>query len=98
MRQPEHAVEIRTGRRGEDGRVHLSLFTNDMLALTVEGHGDRTPTLLLTLEQSRQLHSALTEFVQLLEEAEGRGTGDLQPPATAIWQGTERRTTGQLNK
>ncbi len=94
MGQPEHVVEIRTGRRGADGRVRLSVFTSDMLALAIEGHGERAPTMLLTLEQARELQRALSEMIPLLTERKEAGD-DVSP---AVWQGAERRTTGQLNK
>ncbi len=83
----EHEVEIRTGRRDGDGQIRLSLFMGEMLALTLEGHGERAPTLLLTLEQARKLQGALTELIPLLEEAalaeESR--------KTEAWHGDERR-------
>lgn len=100
MASTEYEAEIVTGRRGSDGRVRLSMFTSDMLALTLEGHGERAPTLLLTIEQATHLRDAFSEAITLLEEAmrskkAGEDT-DTMPPE--MWQGTERRTTGQLNK
>jgi hypothetical protein len=58
-----------------------------MLALTVEGHGERAPTLLLTLEQARKLQAALAELVPRVEEARRKE----QETALAEWDGEERR-------
>lgn len=96
MESTEYEAEIVTGRRGHDGRVRLSLFTNDMLALTLEGHGERVPTLLLTAGQVTQLRDALSEVLALFKEAARAEASGEMPPA--MWQGAERRTTGQLNK
>ena len=99
MASAEYEAEIVAGRRGNDGRVRLSMFTSDMLALTLEGHGERAPTLLLTTEQATRLRDSLSEVIQLLEEAMRSKAGEdtaTMPPE--VWQGTERRTTGQLNK
>ena len=46
MAQPERGVEIATGRRQTDGHMRLALFTRDLLALTVEGYGERAPTVI----------------------------------------------------
>ena len=55
MGQAERGVEIATGRRQRDGHVRLSVFTHDLLALTVEAYGERAATLLLTRAQAREL-------------------------------------------
>jgi hypothetical protein len=81
----EHEVEIRTGRRDGDGRVRVSIFAGDLVALTLEGHGERAPTLLLTLEQARRLQMALAELIPLVEERERKES------AKGSWQGEERR-------
>jgi hypothetical protein len=81
----EHEVDIRTGRRDGDGRVRVSIFAGDLVALTLEGHGERAPTLLLTLEQARRLKRALAELIPLVEERERKES------AAATWQGEERR-------
>ncbi len=104
MASTEYESEIVTGRRDNDGRVRLSLFTTDMLAVTLEGHGERAPTLLLTTAQAVHLRDALSEVITLLEEAgrkeigDGNDDADAAVPSAVVWQGTERRTTGQLNK
>jgi hypothetical protein len=76
-------VEIRTGRREQDGQIRVSIFMDEMLALTLEGHGERAPTLLLTLEQAHRLIEALSEFTASLESAEQK--------EEEAWQGEERR-------
>ena len=80
----EHEVEIRTGRRDGDGQIRLSVFMDELLALTLEGHGERAPTLLLTLEQARRLRDALAELIPLAEEA-------AREQKDEAWQGEERR-------
>lgn len=102
MALTEYQAEIATGRRGSDGRVCLSLFTTDMMALTLEGHGERVPTLLLSKEQTMHLRDALSEVITLLEddgrkEIGGDNAGAAIPSA-AMWQGAERRASGQLSK
>ena len=85
------AEEIITGRRAGDGRVRLSLFAGDLLALTVEDYGERAPTLMLTRAQAEELQSALARLIPLLAEhgaEQAGGVGD--------WSGLERRTTGDL--
>lgn len=85
----EHDVDIATGRRDGDGHVRLFIFAEQMLAVTIEGHGERAPTLLLTLEQARKLQNALAELMPLVE-AGGRkeleGAGEVED-----WDGAERR-------
>lgn len=85
----EHEVEIATGRRATDGHVRVSLFAGQLLALSVEGNGERAPTLLLTLEQARKLQGALAELIPL---AEGSGPQEREA-ALQAWQGMERRKT-----
>ena len=64
----EHEMDIRTGRRDGDGHIRVSIFADEMVALTLEGQGERAPTMLLMLEQARRLQSALTELIPLVEE------------------------------
>lgn len=101
MASTEYEAEVATGRRDNDGRVRLSLFTTDMLALTLEGHGERAPTLLLSKEQTVHLRDVLSEVIALLEEDKRKEIGEGNADAgirAAVWQGAERRTSGQLNK
>lgn len=80
----KQGVEIRTGRREQDGQIRVSIFMEEMLALTLEGHGERAPTLLLTLEQARKLKEALSDLMRQVESAEVSQQAD-------NWQGQERR-------
>ena len=77
-------VEIRTGRREQDGQIRVSIFMDEMLALTLEGHGERAPTLLLTIEQARRLQETLSELIGKVESA-------TQKQQSEAWQGEERR-------
>lgn len=86
MAVSEHDVEIATGRRDKDGHVRLFIFAEQMVGLTVE-HGERAPTLLLTLEQARKLQAALAELIRVVEAARRR---ELQE-ALCEWDGQERR-------
>ena len=87
MSLSEHEVDIRTGRRDGDGLLRVSIFMEDMVALALEGHGERAPTLLLTLEQARRLQSALAELIPLIEKAAARE----EKEQAEKWQGEERR-------
>jgi hypothetical protein len=82
----EHEVEIRTGRRDGDGHIRVSIFAEEMVALALEGHGERAPTLLLTLEQARKLQAALAELIPLME-----GTGLEEKNQSITWRGEDRR-------
>ena len=77
-------VEIRTGRRDDDGKIRVSVFMDELVALTLEGHGERAPTLLLTLEQARRLRDTLSELIRGAE-------GAAREQKTEEWQGDERR-------
>jgi hypothetical protein len=91
MSLTEHEVDIRTGRRDGDGHVRVSIFAGDLVALTLEGHGERAPTLLLTLEQARRLQRALAELIPIVEESERKER------AAGTWQGEERRDKEMMN-
>lgn len=85
----EHEIDIATGRRSKDGHVRISVFAEGLLALTVEGTGERVPTLLLTLEQAQKLQHALAELIPQAEHDK-----DVTSSGEA-WDGQERRTTGR---
>jgi hypothetical protein len=87
MASTEHEIEVRTGRRDGDALIRVSLFMDEMVALSLEGHGERAPTLLLTLEQARQLRDALAQLIPLAEQR-GRGT---EKGAGDAWDGEDRR-------
>lgn len=89
MAVSEHDIDIATGRRDGDGHVRLYIFAEQMLALTIEGHGERAPTLLLTLEQGRKLQTALTELIPLMEKAKR------EEQEANLWDGAERRKTSR---
>jgi hypothetical protein len=80
----EHEIDIRTGRRDGDGHIKVSIFMDELVALTLEGHGERAPTLLLTIEQARSLQKALAELIPLLEESN-------REESSREWEGQERR-------
>ena len=82
----EHEVDIRTGRRDGDAHLRVSIFMDDMVALALEGHAERAPTLLLTLEQARRLQSALAELIPLIEKAT-----TAREEKAEEWKGEERR-------
>lgn len=82
MSESDRGVRIKTGRRDGDAELLLSVFAEDLLAVVLEGHGERAPTLLLTREQVARLRDALTE---LLPRLDGR------PNRETSWQGAERR-------
>lgn len=86
MSLTEHEVKIRTGRRDGDGHIRVSIFASDLVALALEGHSERAPTLLLTLEQARNLQRALADLIPLVEAAERE-----EKKEAAAWQGKERR-------
>ncbi|HEX8176383.1 MAG TPA: hypothetical protein VF543_14940 [Pyrinomonadaceae bacterium] len=82
----EHEIEVATGRRSADGHVRISVFAEGLLALSVEGTGERVPALLLTVEQARKLQYALEDLIpQADNDVNGASSSD-------PWDGTERRT------
>jgi len=86
MSLTEHEIDISTGRRDGDGHLKVSIFMDDLVAFTVVGHGERAPTLLLTLDQARKVQDALAELIPMVErsQTEARNTGS--------WRGEERRS------
>ncbi|HEY9284029.1 MAG TPA: hypothetical protein VIP46_11300, partial [Pyrinomonadaceae bacterium] len=66
MAELDREVRVATGRREGDGSLRLSVFAGDLLAVALEGHGERAPTLLLTREQAQRLRDALSELLPLL--------------------------------
>jgi hypothetical protein len=82
MAELDREVRIATGRRDGDGELRLSIFAEDLLAVALEGHGERAPTLLLTREQAERLRDALTELLPSLETRTRHETN---------WKGAERR-------
>jgi hypothetical protein len=82
MAELDREVRIATGRREGDGELCLAVFAEDLLAVALEGHGERAPTLLLTREQAARLRDALDELLPLLEARSRREEN---------WEGAERR-------
>ena len=87
MAASEHEVRIATGRRADDGRVRISIFADRLLALSIEGHGERIPTVLLTIAQAERLKDALSELIPLVEESEVDESG----MSVEAWEGQDRR-------
>lgn len=97
MSQSEHEVEIATGRRDGDGHVRVSIFAADLLALTIEGHGERAPTLLLTLAQARRLQEGLAKLLSAAGAGgDEEGAAEDHANAQQQWPELERRTSGEL--
>ena len=86
MGSREREVKIRTGRRDVDGELRLSVFMDEMLALTLEGHGERAPTFLLTVDQARRLQEALVELISIAENSPREEKGKSE-----AWEGNDRR-------
>lgn len=82
----EHEIDIAMGRRSADGHLRISVFAEGLLALTVEGRGERVPALLLTVEQAQKLQQALEDLIPHAD-GEVRAASSFDP-----WDGTERRT------
>ena len=82
MAELDREVRIATGRRDGDGALRLSVFAEDLLAVALEGHGERAPTLLLTREQAQRLRDAISELLPQLSA---------RPRPASDWQGAERR-------
>jgi hypothetical protein len=81
----EHEINIATGRRSADGHVRIALFADGLLAMSVEGTGERVPTLLLTTAQAQQLMNALADLIPLA------GEGSVESSTRVAWDGSERR-------
>lgn len=87
MDEAAREAEIVTGRRAGDGRLRLYLFAEELLALSLEGQGERAPALLLTRAQVKELQAALARLLPLLREQERAAGGE-----PGQWQGAERRS------
>lgn len=84
----QEAAVIVAGRRAGDGFVRLAVFTRELLELTIEAHGERASTLLLTRDQIAELQHTLA---RLGEQITGTGTTRGEPNAAKVWSGNERR-------
>ena len=90
MGMPEREVTVAAGRREGDGLLRLSVFAEDALAVALEGHSERAPTLLLSREQAVRLRDALDELIGAL------GDGPAADGLAGAWRGDERRRTSGL--
>ena len=82
MEEPQREMELKVGRRGQDGIVSLSTFLPQMLTLRVTYGGERSSAVQLTLEQVGELRRLLAEMERSMVRAD-REAG--------AWDGTERR-------
>ena len=79
-------VELKVGRRSNDGVVSLSAYPPQLVQLSVSYKGERSASVLLTQEQIKALRDALAEYVE----------ADPQPETTTTWDQTERRSEETL--
>ena len=82
MDKPRKEIELKVGRRSQDGAVSLSAFIPQMLTLRVTYGAERSSAVQLTLEQVRELQRALAEMERSLTQ---------QGQAAGMWDGEERR-------
>ena len=85
---------IAAGRRAGDGFVRLAIFTPELLELTVEAHGERASTLLLTRDQIAELQQTLSLLgIHISGDIhESRSGADAtEQVQTQPWDGKERR-------
>jgi hypothetical protein len=66
----EKDIEIPIGRRASDGIIRVYQFSEDRIALTVNGLADRAPTLLLTLQQARLLKDGIENLLAESDDSE----------------------------
>jgi hypothetical protein len=59
----KHEIHIPTRHRKSTENVRIYRFADDMIALTVEGRAERSPTLLLSLDQAREMQKALADLI-----------------------------------
>ena len=80
-------VELKVGRRSTDGIIGLLPYPPELLQLSVSYRGERSASVVLTLEQVKALKEALTQF-----------ENELQPPRETQepWDNRERRLTERL--
>ncbi|HYJ45573.1 MAG TPA: hypothetical protein VEV81_03095, partial [Pyrinomonadaceae bacterium] len=61
-------IELRVGKGAQVGSVNLSTWLPDRVYLSVSSNDGYAPTVVLTLEQLRELRRALDEIVPQGEE------------------------------
>jgi hypothetical protein len=80
-------VELKVGRRSDDGIVRLSAYPPQLVQLSVEYKGERSASVILTQEQIRALRDALADYIaEKLPQSE----------TTTTWDQTERRSEDTL--
>ena len=82
MGEPSREAELKVGRRSQDGRVRLAANMPQLLTLSVTYGAERSSTVMLTLEQVRELQRVLARMEQLLEQEQAQ---------VDRWDGSERR-------
>jgi hypothetical protein len=75
-------IELRVGRRVEDGIVRLSVLQPQLVQLSVNYKGERSSSVVLTRSQVQALRQALAEYELIME------SDDVQPET---WDENERR-------
>jgi preprotein translocase subunit Sec63 len=75
-------IELRVGRRVEDGIVRLSVLQPQLVQLSVNYKGERSSSVVLTRSQVQALRQALAEYELIME------SDDVQPET---WDKNERR-------
>lgn len=81
MDEPRREMELKVGRRSQDGTVSLSTHIPQMLTLRVTYGAERSSAVQLTLEQVGELRRALAEMERAMAREE----------ASEAWDGRERR-------
>ena len=75
-------IELKVGRRAQDGVVRVSTLMPHLVQLSVNYKGERAVSVVLTRQQARQLQQALA---QLEPSVDAVGTTETN------WDGSERR-------
>ena len=90
MGMAEREVRVAAGRREGDAGLRLSVFAEDTLAVSLEGHGERAPTLLMSRAQAVRLRAALDELIGALDDESAAKN------LAGAWRGDERRRASGL--
>jgi hypothetical protein len=81
MDEPRREMELKVGRRTQDGTVSLSTLIPQMLTLRVTYGAERSSAVQLTLEQVGELRRALAEIERSI----------VREQSSEQWDGRERR-------
>lgn len=82
MDEPRREMELKVGRRSQDGTVSLSTLIPQMLTLRVTYGAERSSAVQLTLEQVSELRRALAEMERSMAKEQA---------SAEAWDGQERR-------